>query len=100
MFSLVDRIFLFFHCYVLFFNILGIKFRAKFIQKQCENLLVNIYEKSNQAKQPEQIRFEYIQFLAKRFNEQHDEEKKIESICEKIERMQYEFYQKLGMIID
>jgi len=60
--------------------------------------LINIYEKSNQAKQPEQIRLEYIQFLAKRFNERQDEEKKFENIYEKIERMQYEFYQKLGMI--
>lgn len=60
--------------------------------------MINIYEKSNQAKQPEQIRLEYIQFLAKRFNERQDEEKKFENIYEKIERMQYEFYQKLGMI--
>lgn len=60
--------------------------------------MINIYEKSNQAKQPEQIRLEYTQFLAKRFNERQDEEKKFENIYEKIERMQYEFYQKLGMI--
>ncbi|CAF1261150.1 unnamed protein product [Adineta steineri] len=72
----------------------GIKNRAKTIQKKCETLLINIHEKSNQLKQPEQIRFEYILYLTKQFNEQIEYENDVEHFYNKIERMQYEFYQK------
>jgi len=77
---------------------LAIKNRAKTIQKKCETLLINIYKKSNQLKQPEQSRFEYIQYLNKRFNEQIEQEKNIENLYDKIERMQYDLYQKIGTI--
>ncbi len=78
--------------------LLGIKNRAKTIEKTCEILLINIYKKSNQLTQPEQIRSEYIQYLIKRFNEQIEEEKNIEKLYDKIERMQYNLYQKIGTI--
>ncbi|CAF0967334.1 unnamed protein product [Adineta steineri] len=74
----------------------GIKNRAKTIQKKCETLLINIHKKSNQLKQPEQIRFEYIQYLTKQLNEQIEYENDVEHFYNKIERMQYEFYQKLA----
>jgi len=79
-------------------NNLGIKNRAKIIQNKCETLLVNIYQKSNQLKQPEQIRSEYIQYFHKRFTEEIEHQKNIENLYEKIERMQYDHYQKMGTI--
>ncbi|CAF1497745.1 unnamed protein product [Adineta steineri] len=74
----------------------GIKNRAKTIQKKCETLLINIHKKSNQLKQPEQIRFEYIQYLTKQLNEQIEYENDVEHFQNKVERMQYEFYQKIA----
>ena len=58
--------------------------------------MINIYEKSNQLKQPEQIRLEYIQYLTKRINKEIEHEKSIANFYEKIERMQYDFYQRMG----
>ncbi|UJR31391.1 hypothetical protein I4U23_018885 [Adineta vaga] len=73
----------------------GIKTRAKLIQTKCETLLMNIHQKSNQSNQPEQIRLEYIQYLTERYNEQREHEKDMEKFYNKIERMQYDLYQKI-----
>jgi hypothetical protein len=47
---------------------------------------------------PEQIRMEYIQYLNKRFDEETEHEKTTEHFYKKIERMQYDLHQKIGMI--
>ncbi|CAF0920812.1 unnamed protein product [Adineta ricciae] len=74
----------------------GIKTHAKAIQKRCETLLMKIHQKSNQSKQPDQIRTEYIQYLTKQLNRERTRENEIEQLYEKIERMQYDLYQKIG----
>ena len=77
----------------------GIKQRAKVIQQKCEVLLMNIHRSASQFQLPERVRFEYIQYLSKRFDEAAESEKALEHLYDRIERMQYTFHQKLGTII-
>ncbi|CAF1399147.1 unnamed protein product, partial [Rotaria sp. Silwood1] len=53
----------------------GIKIRAKTIEEKFETLLINIQNKSHELKQSQRIRFEYVQFLYIRFNEEMEREK-------------------------
>ena len=55
-----------------------------------------MHQKSSQSRQPDQIRTEYIQYLTKQFNREQTRENEIEQLYEKIERMQYDLYQKIG----
>ena len=77
----------------------GIKQRAKLIQQKCEVLLVNIHRNASQVQLPERVRFEYIQYLSKRFDEEVESEKALQHLYDRIERMQYTFHQKAGKVI-
>lgn len=70
--------------------------RAKTIQSKCESLLMSIYQKSKQWKQPERIRLEYVRYLNERLHEEMNKQKKMENFYDKIERIQYDHYQKLS----
>lgn len=53
-------------------------------------------KKSDELIELKQSRFEYIQFLNKRFNEEIEREKNIQSLYDKIERMQIDHHKRIG----
>ena len=72
------------------------KQRAKAIQEKCETLLISVHRKANQFQQPEEIRWDYIQYLAQRVHQVTDEKRALEQLVDRVERMQCDLYQRLG----
>jgi hypothetical protein len=74
------------------------KHRAKAIEQNCQQLLINIHRQDEQYQWPESIRFDYLQYLNKRYNDEIERQEQIEQVYDRIEQIYFNYQTRIGTL--